>query len=130
MNRLPGRIVGVESDDGIMLIDVEAAGVGLTALLLGAGQLRPLAAGDVVELAFQEAEVSLARNRSGTISLRNVLPCVVAEVKTGRLLTHVALDFAGHRLAAIITTRSARHLELAPGVEVEALIKANEMSLA
>jgi molybdate transport system regulatory protein len=130
MNRLPGRIVGVERDDGIMLIDVEAAGVVLTALLLGAGQVRPLAAGDAVELAFQEAEVSLARHRSGTISLRNVLPCVVTALEPGRLLTRVALDFAGYPLATIITTRSAQRLELAPGVEVEALIKANEMSLA
>lgn len=130
MNHLPGRFVGLECADGITLVDVESAGVALTALVLGpAAPVQTLKPGDAVELLFQEAEVSLARERSGIISMRNCLPCRVTHVQPGKLLTRVGLDFAGHALESIITTRSAERLQLAAGVEVEALIKANEMAL-
>lgn len=130
MNRLQGKIVAVESVDGVTLVDVAAGGVALTALLIGvvpqAGELAP---GRTVTLGFAEAEVSLARHLSGAISLRNALPCTVVAVERGRLLSQVALDFRGTPLASIVTTRSADALALAPGVAVTALVKANEMTL-
>lgn len=130
MNRLPGRIVGIESADGITLVDVESAGVVLSAFVFGPQDpTRPLQVGATVELLFQEAVVSLARGRSGAISLRNSLNCTITSLEQGQLLTRVRLDFAGFALESIITTRSARRLELALGVQVEALVKANEMSL-
>ncbi|RXZ44885.1 TOBE domain-containing protein [Crenobacter cavernae] len=136
MNRLQGEIVAVESVDGVTLVDVAVGGVGLTALLIGAlsgaGALaaaRALATGQTVTLGFQEAEVSLARELAGTISLRNALPCTVTRVERGRLLSQVTLDFQGTTLASIVTTRSADRLALAPGVEVTALVKANEMAI-
>ncbi|AXK39426.1 TOBE domain-containing protein [Crenobacter cavernae] len=130
MNRLQGEIVAVESVDGVTLVDVAVGGVGLTALLIGAlSGASALATGQTVTLGFQEAEVSLARDLAGTISLRNALPCKVTRVERGRLLSQVTLDFQGTTLASIVTTRSADRLALAPGVEVTALVKANEMTL-
>jgi molybdate transport system regulatory protein len=130
MNHLPGRIVGIENADGITLVDVESAGIALSALMLGPlDPAQPLTVGAPVQLLFKEAEVSLARGLSGSISLRNRLPCTVTALQQGRLLTRVGLEFAGYPLESIITTGSAQRLELAPGVQVEALVKANEMSL-
>lgn len=130
MNHLPGRIVDIEAADGITLVNVESAGVVLSAFLLGPlDPARSLQAGDAVQLLFQEAEVSLARDLSGVISLRNRLPCTVTSLQAGQLLTRVGLDFAGHKIESIITTRSAQRLELTPGLAVEALVKSNEMSL-
>jgi molybdopterin-binding protein len=63
------------------------------------------------------------------ISLRNRIPARVVTVERGRLLTRIALDAGGHVIESVITTRSSHLLELAAGDTVEALVKANEMSV-
>lgn len=130
MNRLPGILLNVQADGGVVLAEVEALGRRFTALLLQA-QDRPLPwpVGTAVSLSFKETEVALARGLSGDISLRNRQPATVVAVTPGRLLCAVQLDFAGQALTAVITTGSAERLGLAPGVEVEWLVKANEMTL-
>jgi molybdopterin-binding protein len=45
------------------------------------------------------------------------------------VLTRALLDYHGHEIISIITTRSAERLRLAVGDEVEALIKTNEVTL-
>jgi len=130
MNHLPGRIVGLEMADGITLVNVDVAGVVLSAFWVGPhNPAQPLQAGDSVRLLFQEVEVSLARDLGGIVSIRNRLPCTVTYMRPGQLLTRVGLDFAGHALESIITTRSADRLALAPGMAVEALVKSNEMTI-
>lgn len=130
MNQLPGVLMSVQTDGGVLLAEVEAVGRRFTALLLQAPDLPlPWQPGAAVNLSFKETEVALARGLSGDISLRNRQPATVLAVTPGRLLSAVALDFAGQPLTAVITTGSAERLGLAPGVEVEWLVKANEMTL-
>lgn len=129
MNQLPATLVGVELEGSIALAEAEAAGRRYTALLVGARELRGWQAGAAVTLLFKETEVSLAKNLSGLLSMRNRFPASVTGVERGRLLTKVALDFEGHALASIITTRSADALDLAVGDRVEGLVKANEMTM-
>ena len=129
MNRLPARIVSVDIEGSIALVEAEALGQRCTALLLGAAEARGWQAGAAVTLLFQETEVSLARELSGRISLRNRFACRVSGIARGRLLTRVQLDCADLALSAVITTRAAQALALAEGESVEALVKANEMTV-
>ena len=130
MNRLPGIVTGVTSHDGLALIDVDVSGVACSAMLVGGdGQAAPYAPGEPVMLGFKEFEVSLARDLQGAISLRNRLPCRVTALQSGQVMSRVLLDFNGHALSAVITSRSVAKLCLAVGDTVEALIKANEMNL-
>lgn len=130
MNRLPGRITLVQTHGSIALVDAAVGSHRLTATLIGAGEeTAAWAEGMPVVLLFKETEVSLAKNLSGMISLRNRLPATVRAIERGTLLTRVTLDFNGHTLDSIITTRSSQVLSLAVGDAVEALIKANEMSV-
>lgn len=130
MNRLPARIVSVDCEGSLALIEAEAIGRRYTALLLGAAEARGWQAGTPITLLFQETEVSLAKDLSGRLSLRNRFPCRVTGIAHGRLLTRVLLDCGGHALASVVTTRSAQALELAEGDTVEGLVKANEMTVA
>jgi len=82
-----------------------------------------------VALLFKETEVSLAKNLSGLISMRNRMPCTVTGIDRGKLLTKVSLDFNGHAITSVITTRSSHALSLAVGESVEGLVKANEMTI-
>jgi molybdopterin-binding protein len=53
----------------------------------------------------------------------------VKQLDESVVLTRALLDYHGHEIISIITTRSAERLRLAVGDEVEALIKTNEVTL-
>lgn len=129
MNRLPGVITEIISQDGIALIDVDVDGILCSAMLVGVDTQTRYMTGEVATLCFKEFEVAIAKNLQGVVSLRNRLSCRVTALQTGAVMTRVMLDFNGHALSAVITSRSAARLQLLPGDEVEALIKANEMNL-
>lgn len=130
MNQLRGRITGIESNDHVSLVDVEVSGDTFSAMLLETPDSAPyLAIGNEVQLLFKETEVSLAKNLSGLISLRNRVQGRVRAVRSGAILSEVVLEYRGHTLTSIITTRSIKRLDIQQGDEVEALIKANEVSL-
>lgn len=130
MNRLPGHIVAVDVHGSIALVDAIVGERRLTSMLIGAThETLQWQTGMPVTLLFKEAEVALARHLSGMISMRNRMPCTVTGIERGKLLTRVQLDFDGHAIESVITTRSATTLGIEVGIEVEALVKANEMAV-
>jgi molybdate transport system regulatory protein len=145
MNRLPAHILNVDLQGSIALVDASVGGMdgidgtdGLpdrpdlrfTALLVGVPpEVGSWNAGMPVTLLFKEAEVSLARHLSGMISLRNRITGTVISLDQGKLLTRVRLAAGRHEIESVITTRSAVALGLAIGVQAEALIKANEVTV-
>jgi molybdate transport system regulatory protein len=130
MNRLPGRISAIDVHGSIALVEAEVGEQRFTAMLVGAGEeVAAWPIGMPVTLLFKETEVSLAKNLSGSISMRNRIAAVVTSIERGTLLTRVTLAFGGHAIGSIITTRSSDALALAIGDTVEALVKTNEMSV-
>ncbi|MDP2890188.1 MAG: TOBE domain-containing protein, partial [Bacteroidota bacterium] len=85
--------------------------------------------GNSIDLVFKETEVSLAKNLSGIISMRNRMKCMVQHIDRGELLSKISLQFQKYTITSAITTRSVDSLDLKIGDEVEALVKANEVSL-
>jgi molybdate transport system regulatory protein len=130
MNRLPGHIAAVDMQGSIALIDAVVGKQTLTAMLIEASHdTAQWQVGTPVTLLFKETEVALARHLSGMISMRNRMPCTVTGMECGKLLTRVQLNFDGHAIESVITTRSAMALGIAVGIELEALVKANEMAV-
>ncbi len=130
MNQLRGRIAAVETNGFVSLVDVNVGSDTFTAILLETPASAPyLAAGREVVVLFKESEVSLARNLSGLLSLRNRIRAQVRGIRRGQILSEVALDYQGQSISSVITTRAVQRLALQEGDEVEVLIKANEVSL-
>ena len=130
MNRIDVKITDINTSGGVILVDMEANSCPMSALLIDiADNPDWLKRGNTLKVVFKETEVSIAKNLSGNISLRNKLPCIVKEIERGKLLSVVVLDFKGKTIRAAITSRSVDFLELQPGNEVLALIKANELAL-
>lgn len=130
MNKLRGCIKGIESNDHVSLVDVEVNGDSFTATLLETPEDSPyLQVGNQVNVLFKETEVSLAKGLTGLISLRNRIKATVTMVRSGVILSEVVLDYRGHRMSSIITTRSIARLDIKAGDEVEAMVKANEVTL-
>ena len=82
-----------------------------------------------VTLLFKETEVSIGKNLSGLISLRNRFKAKVIHIEKSDLLSKIFLKYKGKDIVSIISTRSVNKLELMQGDEVEWLVKTNEVSL-
>jgi molybdopterin-binding protein len=61
------------------------------------------------------------------ISGRNKLQATVKEVVKGAVMAKVVLDYKGDELVSVITVDSVIDLDLKPGDQVTALVKATEM---
>lgn len=135
MNKLSGKIVGIESNQHMSLVDVALdVGTGqdkLTATLLETpATAQYLQLGHTVQVMFKETEVSLARNLAGEISLRNRLPVVIKQITRGDILSVVLLQYGHAELQSVVTTRAVERMQLQVGDALEALIKANEVILS
>jgi len=130
MNKLSGIISKIQQSGAILLVDVDVDGHGFSAMLIeSATQPEWLVAEKTVDIVFKETEVSLAKNLSGQISMRNRMKCIVQQIERGELLSKISLKFQKYIVTSAITTRAVDSLQLAIGDEVEALVKANEVSL-
>jgi molybdate transport system regulatory protein len=131
MNRLQGTVTLLETEGEISLVEVDVRGEKLTSLVLeSAASGAYLAPGRPVTVLFKESELSIALAPSPGISIRNRLPCVISSIRSGRILSHLVLEFKGSSLHSLISTHAVGELGLRPGLAVEALIKATEVSLA
>jgi len=130
MNKLSGIISKIQQSGAILLVDVDVDGHGFSAMLIeSATHPEWFQEGNLIDLVFKETEVSLAKNLSGMISMRNRMKCTVQHIERGELLSKISLKFQKHIVTSAITTRSVDSLQLAIGDEVEALVKSNEVSL-
>lgn len=113
------------------LVDLAVGNDVLSATLLETPeQVDYLQVGKQVILLFKETEVSLAKNLTGLISLRNRLQAKVKHIERGEILSAVTLDYQSYSLVSVITTRGMDRLQLEVGDQVDALIKANEVVLS
>jgi molybdate transport system regulatory protein len=130
MNILTGKITKIQQSGAILLVDVDVEGQGFSALLIeSATPPNWLKESNTIDLVFKETEVSLAKGLSGLISLRNRMLCQVVKVERGELLSKISVQFHQHRITSAITTRAVDSLQIVVGDTVEALVKANEVSL-
>ena len=130
MNKNKGKIASVKSSENISIVEIEANGYKFSALIIGTNaNTSYLDNGNDVFVLFKETEVSIAKNRTGLISLNNCLDVILKKISKGDVLTRLELDFAGFIIVSIITTRSAERLNLCVGDNLEALIKSNEITL-
>jgi molybdate transport system regulatory protein len=131
VNKLKAKIVNIESNAHMSLVDLAVGNDILSATLLETpAQVDYLQVGKQVTILFKETEVSLAKNLTGLITLRNRLQAKVEYIERGEILSAVTLDYQGNALLSVVTTRGMDRLQLAVGDDVEALIKANEVVLS
>jgi len=113
-----------------MLVDVDVNGHGFSAMLIeSASNPLWLQTGNEVDIVFKETEVTLAKGLSGKISMRNRMMCKVLEIDRGALLSTIKMQFQEYVISSAITTRAIDSLQIVLGEEIEALVKANEISL-
>jgi molybdate transport system regulatory protein len=130
MNRIEVIIKQVMNSGGIIMVDMEADGLTMTSLMIDTphnpGWLKQ---GNQVYAVFKETEVSIAKDFTGKISLRNKIPCRVQQIDRGELMSIIHMTFGDFHIQSAITSRSIDMLDLQKDDEVVAMIKANEITL-
>jgi molybdopterin-binding protein len=116
---LPARVVA--SDGGLLTITVDD-------VVLHAAERDPMAAGSTVYACIRAEEVTLETRSPGQASTRNHLPARVVAIASEGPIDRITLD-CGFPLDALITRRSREELNLAPGAQVTAAIKATSVHL-
>ncbi len=130
MNKLTGKVVLVESSPHMSMVDIDVDGDTFNSIVLETPATATyLKAGSSVTLLFKETEVSIGKNLTGLISLRNRFKATVKQMEKSDILTKVFLHYKGKEIISIISTRSGQRMGLADGDEVEWLVKTNEISL-
>ena len=130
MNKLKGKISGIQSSENISFIQVEVEGDVFSSMQLEGKSLKSeYKTGDTVTLLFKETEVGIAKHLKGMISLRNRFKGVIREIKKGPILARVLLGYRTSMIESLISTQSSEAMKLIEGEEVEWLVKSNEMML-
>ena len=130
MNSITGTIANIQQSGSIILADIDIGTNNISAMLIASANGDTWISKDKqVQVVFKETEVSLAKNLSGKISLRNRFQCVVKAIEKGELLSKIILECGSNKIVSVITTRSMQDLEISINDNIEALVKANEISL-
>jgi molybdate transport system regulatory protein len=130
VNKLTGKVVLVQSSSHMSMVDIDVQGDVFSSIVLETPATAAyLKQGSSITLAFKETEVSIGKNLSGLISLRNRFKAAIKRIEKSDILTKIFLNYKGQEIVSIISTRSAQRLELAQGDNVEWLVKTNEVSL-
>ncbi|HLX12585.1 MAG TPA: TOBE domain-containing protein [Bacteroidota bacterium] len=130
MNTLSGAIVTIESSDALSLVGVDVGGDIFSCVVIDTEEsARYLRIGMEVKVVFKETEVALARNLRDQISIRNHMHGPIIDIERGAILTKVRLKYKSSVITSVITTSSAKAMELKAGEPVIGLVKSNEVSL-
>ena len=130
MNKLIGKIVLIESSPHMSMVDIDVDGDVFSSIVLETpSSASYLKQGTAVTLLFKETEVSIGKNLSGLISLRNRFKATIKRIERSDILTKVFLDYRNKEIVSIISSRSSDKLALIAGDSVEWLVKTNEVSL-
>ena len=130
MNKLIGKVIFIESSPHMSMVDIDVDGDVFSSIVLETpASASYLKQDSRVTLLFKETEVSIGKNLSGLISLRNRFKGTVKRIEKSDILTKVFLNYKSKIIVSIISTRSAQKLGLVDGDEVEWLVKTNEVSL-
>jgi len=130
VNKLIGKVILVESSSHMSMVDIDVDGDVFSSIVLETPATATyLKQGSIVTLLFKETEVSIGKNLSGLISLRNRFKATIIGLEKSDILTKVFLNYKSKQIISIISTRSAEKLGLIDGDAVEWLVKTNEVSL-
>jgi len=127
MNRIRVTIKSIEESEGITKIISNFASSYLTAITLELWQ--NIKIDEKAFFVFKETEVGIAKEFKGEVSFPNVLDGKIVDLDIGKILSKVVMKVDNIKISSIITTSSARILNLEINDCVKVFIKAMEVSI-
>lgn len=130
MNSIPGIIDSVIKDDLFAQINIVYREFMFSACILLSEDDMPYGKiGTPVSMNFKECDTFIALDSSCCVSCRNRFIAKVTNIISSPVITRVTADFNGIPIISMITSDSARFLNLEKGVNVVCIVKSTSMML-
>jgi len=128
MSNLLATIKEIQTVDSLNIVSFDFFGTELTMMSL---ELKDeVKVGRKVILGIKPTTVAIAKNFSGEISYSNQIESSIASIEIGKLLCSIKLNSHNTNFESIITSKSAKKLDLKEDDKVTAFIKASEISIS
>lgn len=125
---IKAKISVIEQNDGVSVFEFSAENLSLKMLSLE--NLQNLKIGDEVRLGFKSSDVFVATSALLNCSVSNEIKAQILDIEQGQITSSLHLNAGKFEFESIISTASLRRLNLAPGDQIYAYVKATSLYIA
>ncbi|WP_122866547.1 TOBE domain-containing protein [Campylobacter showae] len=122
---IKAKISAIEQNDGVSVFEFSAENLSLKMLSLE--NLQNLKIGDEVRLNFKSSDVFVATSPLLDCSVSNEIKAEISNIQKGQITSSLHLNAGKFEFESIISTASLKRLNLAPGDQIYAYIKATSL---
>jgi len=128
MSQIKATIKAIENFKSLNIVSFDFNEIVLKMVSLDLNE--DVKSGKKVMLNIKPTSVAIAKNLCGMLSYSNQIVSIIKDMEVGELLCSLKLLAGEDEFESIITTSSAKRMDLHIGDEITALIKANEISIS
>jgi molybdopterin-binding protein len=130
MNAIPGVVCSVIKDELFVYIDIKHNEDRFGSCVLHSDKEAPYCtSGAPVHMIFKEADTIVALHNDAIISCRNRFPSKVHSVTYGKIMTRISARYRGYPIVSLVTTESARRMDLQVDNKIVCIVKSTSMML-
>ena len=125
---IKAKISAIEQNDGVSVFEFSAENLSLKMLSLE--NLQNLKIGDEVLLNFKSSDVFVATSPLLNCSVSNEIKAQISDIEQGQITSSLHLNAGKFEFESIISTASLKRLNLTPGDQIYAYVKATSLYIA
>ncbi|PPK61555.1 transporter [Malaciobacter marinus] len=126
MNEFKAVVSKIDNLDNLNIVEFSFFDITLSMMSL---DLHSIEVGTKVLLTVKASNVAIAKELQGQISLANSIQSDIIKLDMGKLLTSIKLQHKNTTITSIITTKSAKRLNLKENDCVSAIFKSSDLSI-
>ncbi|PHO08748.1 transporter [Malaciobacter canalis] len=126
MNEFKAVVSKIDNLDNLNIVEFSFFDITLSMMSL---DLHNIEVGTNVLLTVKASNVAIAKELQGQISLANSIKSDIIKLDMGKLLTSLKLQHKNTTITSIITTKSAKRLNLKKDDCVSAIFKSSDLSI-
>jgi molybdopterin-binding protein len=131
MNVVPGLVKSIIEDDLFVKIDVIHNIDRFSSCILYSDHRSAIYnEGAHVEMIFKEADTIIALGRNEIVSCRNRFVSKVTSTTFGTIMTRIVALYDTIPIVSLVTTVSARGMDIGPGSDIICMVKSTSMMIA
>lgn len=123
INEIYAKVVRIITKDNLSFIKFESFEKEFSMLSLSVS----LDINDEVIISFKPSSVAIAKGNLGLLSYSNQIKTNISNLEIGEILTSIKANFYDFKLESLISTNSAKRLNLELNDEITMLIKATDV---
>lgn len=125
---IKAKISAIKQNDGVSVFEFSAENLSLKMLSLE--NLQNLKIGDEVRLNFKSSDVFVATSPLLNCSVSNEIKAQISDIEQGQITSSLHLNAGKFEFESIISAASLKRLNLAPGDQIYAYVKATSLYIA